>query len=75
MIETVIDESADILTELVERANEFGYLTTDDIVQLFPQAEESSTLLEELFTFLHDAGVDIHINDGDEGVDLSLIHI
>ena len=55
MIETVIDESADILTELAERANEFGYLTTDDIVQLFPQAEESSTLLEELFTFLHDA--------------------
>ena len=48
MIETVIEESADILTELVERASEFGYLTTDDIVQLFPQAEESPTLLEEM---------------------------
>ena len=36
MIETVIDESADILTELVERANEFGYLTPEDIVQVFP---------------------------------------
>ena len=74
MIETVIDESADILTELVERANEFGYLTPEDIVQLFPQAEESPTLLEELFTFLHDAGVDIQINDGDEGVDSTEHH-
>ena len=71
MIETVIEESADILTELVERASEFGYLTTDDIVQLFPQAEESPTLLEELFTFLHEAGVDIQINDGQEDVDSS----
>ena len=40
MIETVIEESADILTELVERASEFGYVTTDDIVQMFPQAED-----------------------------------
>ena len=71
MIETVIEKSADILTELVERASEFGYVTTDDIVQMFPQAEDSPTLLEELFTFLHEAGVDIQINDGELGVDSS----
>ena len=71
MIETVIEQSADILTELVERASEVGYVTTDDIVQMFPQVEDSPTLLEELFTFLHEAGVDIQINDRESGVDSS----
>ena len=63
MLETVLEESSEILTELVDRASELGYLTTQDILQLFPQAEESPNLLDELFNFLYDAGVDIQLDE------------
>ena len=62
MIDTVLEESSDLLTELVERASEFGYLTQEDILQLIPQAEEPS-VLEELFRFLADVGVDVQIDE------------
>tara|TARA_B100000945_G_scaffold321239_1_gene334669 strand:+ start:6253 stop:7434 length:1182 start_codon:yes stop_codon:yes gene_type:complete len=62
MIDTVLEESSDVLTELVERASEFGYLTQEDILQLIPQAEEAS-VLEELFRFLADVGVDVQIDE------------
>ncbi|HJO33290.1 MAG TPA: sigma-70 factor domain-containing protein, partial [Anaerolineales bacterium] len=69
MLESVIEESSEILTELVDRASELGYLTTQDILQLFPQAEDSASLLEELFNFLHDAGIEIQLDEPDEVVD------
>jgi len=69
MLESVIEESSEILTELVDRASELGYLTTQDILQLFPQAEESASLLEELFNFLHDAGIEIQLDEPEEAAD------
>ena len=53
MLESVLEESSENLTELVDRASELGYLTTQDILQLFPQAEESASLLDELFNCLN----------------------
>ena len=69
MLELVIEESSEMLTELVDRASELGYLTTQDILQLFPQAEESASLLEELFNFLHDAGIEIQLDEPGEAAD------
>ena len=69
MLETVMEESSEILTELVDRASELGYLTTQDILQFFPQAEDSANLLDELFNFLYDAGVEIQLDEPDEAVD------
>ena len=69
MLETVLEESSEMLTELVDRATELGYLTTQDILQFFPQAEDSPNLLDELFNFLYDAGVEIHLDEPDEAVD------
>ena len=54
---------------MVDRASELGYLTTQDILQFFPQAEDSPNLLDELFNFLYDAGVEIHLDEPDEAVD------
>ena len=69
MLETVMEESSEMLTELVDRASELGYLTTQDILQFFPQAEDSANLLDELFNFLYDAGVEIQLDEPDEAVD------
>ena len=66
MLDSVIEESSEMLTELVDRASELGYLTTQDILQLFPQAEDSASLLEELFNFLYDAGVEIQLDEPGE---------
>ncbi len=71
MLELVIEESSEMLTELVDRASELGYLTTQDILQLFPQAEDSASLLEELFNFLHDAGIEIQLDEPEEAADVA----
>ncbi len=69
MFESVMEESSEMLTELVDQASELGYLTTQDILHHFPQAEDSANLLDELFNFLYDAGVEIQIDVPEEGID------
>lgn len=41
--------TVDPLDQLLEKATERGYITTDDILELFPEAEEDLSQLEELF--------------------------
>jgi RNA polymerase primary sigma factor len=43
------DELAGPLNMLLEKAAERGYVTTDDILEFFPEAEEDLAQLEELF--------------------------
>ena len=64
MIETVIEESADILTELVERASEFGYVTTDDIVQMFPQSTHNPLQSEQHSASIGSATNNNSLNNG-----------
>ena len=33
---------------------------TDDIIEAFPKAEDANEQLEELFSFLHGAGIDVY---------------
>jgi len=40
-------------------------------LQLFPQAEDSASLLEELFNFLHDAGIEIQLDEPEEAADVA----
>jgi RNA polymerase primary sigma factor len=46
--------------ELLEKANERGYVTSNEILNAFPQAEEDLLQLEEFFVYLHDQGIDIY---------------
>ncbi len=50
----------DTVGELVERAETQGYLVVDDILELIPEAEESIDLLDELFTQLQEAGIEVY---------------
>ncbi len=67
----------DVVGELLERAEVQGYLTTDDILDLLPDAEETLEQLEEIFILLHEAGIEVYedkvdIDDEDDEDDLKI---
>jgi RNA polymerase primary sigma factor len=45
--------------ELLERAEVQGFLTTDDILEVLPEAEDSLDQLEEIFIRVHEAGIEV----------------
>jgi RNA polymerase primary sigma factor len=53
-------EEMDVLMDLVEKAEVQGYLTNDDILEAFPEAEDALEQLEEVFISLHEAGIEIY---------------
>ena len=53
----------DAVGELLQRAENQGYVTIDDVLEAFPEAEGSMEQLEEVFVFLHEAGIEVY----DEG--------
>jgi len=52
-------EEIDPVTLLMQKANEQGYLTSEDILEAFPEAEENIDQLEEVFIFLQEAGIEV----------------
>ncbi len=53
-------KDAETLAVLMDKAYAQGFLLTDDIIEAFPKAEEANEQLEELFAFLHGAGIDVY---------------
>jgi len=53
-------KDAETVSVLMDKADTQGYLLTDDIINAFPKAEEANEQLEELFAFLHGAGIDVY---------------
>jgi len=49
----------DIVTELLEKAELQGYLTTDDVLEAIPEVENSLDQLEDMFLTLQEAGIEI----------------
>src|SRR3989344_7678115 len=47
------------ITKLVSKGKKAGYLTRDNILELFPNAEENLELLDFLYEKLLEAGVDV----------------
>ncbi len=58
-------KDAETLAVLMDKADAQGYLLTEDIMTAFPRAEEASSQLEELFAFLHGAGIDVFEEKGE----------
>jgi len=49
----------DVVGELVEKAETQGFLTTDDILEVLPEAEQNLEQLEETFVSLQNAGIEV----------------
>ncbi len=58
-------KDAETLAVLMDKADAQGYLLTDDIIEAFPKAEDANAQLEELFAFLHGAGIDVYEDKAD----------
>jgi RNA polymerase primary sigma factor len=61
-------EQMDVLMELMEKAEVQGFLVTDDILEVFPDAEDALEQLEDLFVNLQEAGIEI-VDQRPEAVD------
>lgn len=65
MPEAVIPEGPSLIDQLLEKAKQQQYLTTDDLLIAIPEAEENMAQLEELFIQLAEKGIEIY-SDADE---------
>src|SRR5690606_15875932 len=60
------EREADLLTELLERAEDQGYLTTDDVLEALPDSEDDSLeVAEEILIRLVAAGIKIYEDKDD----------
>jgi RNA polymerase primary sigma factor len=64
MSEEIVKSETDLLTEeMIQRAAEQGYLTFDELLIAFPEAEENMAQLEEIFIQLTERGIDVYSDD------------
>jgi RNA polymerase primary sigma factor len=63
--ENVKSEIELLSDELVQKAAQQGYLTTDDLLAAFPEAEENMVQLEEIFIQLIERGIEVY-SDAEE---------
>jgi len=53
------EREIDRVAKLLERAEMQGYLTLDDVLEAFPEAEENLEQLEDVFIYFQDADIEI----------------
>jgi RNA polymerase primary sigma factor len=58
-------EPADVAEALIDKAEDQGYLTVEDVLELFPGADKNLPKLAELMMFLYEEGIEI-ITPGEE---------
>jgi RNA polymerase primary sigma factor len=54
-----VEQQLDGAEWLMDEADELGYLTVEQIVEAFPQAEDDLVELEDLLTYLQDQGIQV----------------
>jgi RNA polymerase primary sigma factor len=63
MEEFKLQEQSDRVQWLLDEANKRGYLTFDQVLEAFPEAEDNLAQLEDLFATLYHQGIDIYRSD------------
>jgi RNA polymerase primary sigma factor len=61
------NDNLELMAVLLEKADNQGFLTTDDILEAVPDADEAMEQLEDIFLWLQSAGVEVF---GDKPTDL-----
>jgi RNA polymerase primary sigma factor len=59
-LETFETRETNALDELLNKATACGYLTTDDLLASFPEAEDNMAQLEEIFIHLINQGIEVY---------------
>jgi RNA polymerase primary sigma factor len=59
-VETLEIRESNVLDELLNKATTCGYLTTDDLLATFPEAEDNMAQLEEIFIQLINQGIEVY---------------
>ncbi len=62
-------KTTDPARELIEKAEEQGYLTVEDVLEYFPEAEKNLPQLEDLLTYLYNEGIEIISEEAEEEED------
>jgi RNA polymerase primary sigma factor len=57
------EEEPTLVEELIKKGKDQGYLTQDDVLSVFPEAESNLEQLEELYIVLFDEGIAVVDND------------
>jgi RNA polymerase primary sigma factor len=57
----------EFMTALLEKADHQGFLTTEDILEVLPDADEAVDQLEDIFLRLHRAGIEVLGDKNDPG--------
>ena len=65
MLAKLNDETTDQIQPLLAKAEEQGYVTLDDLMAAFPEAEENMAELEDLFIRFSEEGIQV-LYDGEE---------
>lgn len=50
---------------LLDKAAQQGYVTLDEIMEIFPKVEEDPTQLQKLFACLYDQGIEVYDGEGE----------
>ena len=58
-VEAKEENEVNVLDELMNKATANGYLTTDDLLSSFPEAEDNMAQLEEIFIQLINQGIEV----------------
>jgi len=61
-----------IMAVLLEKADQQGFVTTDDIIDAMPDSDEAMEQLEEVFSWLHTAGIEV-FGDRPDALDLEAL--
>ena len=59
-------KALDPASELIEKAEEQGFLTVEDVLEFFPEAEKNLPQLEDLLMYLYNEGIEIISEDNEE---------
>ncbi|MFQ6057697.1 MAG: RNA polymerase sigma factor RpoD [Anaerolineae bacterium] len=60
------EEELGAVQQLLAEAREQGFITLDDILAVFPQAENNLAQLEEVYALFLEEGIEIRDNEGEE---------
>jgi RNA polymerase primary sigma factor len=60
------EKPLDLAQQLMDKAERQGYLTVDDVLEFFPEAEKNLAEIEDLMMYLYDKGIEIITPDGQE---------